>query len=193
MYHSIFSQDGYALTNPGGNVTGSSYPSRAPTTVRPDLVTSGVVSQGDGVIACGHIGAETLPHLILVPFGVGTSSNTFLMTVLGWRPTKLGVLGALPVWIPAVLGTYQITLGSATGVSGGEITTSSLFNTSDSVTLGPSFVSGVSPVSLDWLAMSPGSNSIGFIKQPTMGFRFVEVIFSTGSSATSCNCLWAKA
>jgi hypothetical protein len=185
MVIDTLSNETYALTN-SVNYSTNGYPSRIPTTTAPS---------GDGVIPMGHMGGYSPNHLILVPFGVGSSTNTFTMQILGWRATKLppGQPASLPLWIPVNLGEYTITLGTATGVAGADLTTTSLFNTTITFTGGPTFVTaGAAPVSLDWLQISPGSNKIGMISVRSFGFRFMETIYSTGGSATSCNSLYCK-
>lgn len=193
MWLDVLSGSDYKLSNPGGNYVTSGYPSRAATITPPDQVTSGVVAKGDGVIKCGHEGVETAGHIIMVPIGVGVATNTFSLKVLGWRSTKLNVANAKPLWIPVELATYAVVLGTAAGVTGADLTASTLLATTITSTGGPTFItSGAVPVSLDWMQISPGSNAVGCIKQPTLGFRFLEIIFTTGGVATSCNTLWCR-
>ena len=164
------------------NYSTNGYPTRIPTVTQPS---------GDGVIAFGHTGEYSPANLILVPYGAGSATNTFSLQVLGWRATKLGI-GA-PLCIPVSLGTYAITLGSGTGVAGADLTTAALFATTITMTGGPTFeTSGAAPVVLDWCQISPGSNAIGMISCASFGFRFLEVIYTTGGSATSCNALYCK-
>lgn len=183
-----------ALTNPGGNYTANGYPTRIPKIARPDQVTAQVTSAGDGVVTCGLLGSITAQRLLLIPIGVGSATNTFGMKILGWSMTNLGIPNVQPLWIPEELVTYAVVLGSAAGVTGAELTSATLFATTITSTGGPTFItSGAPPVSLDWFQISPGSNAIGIIMQPTFGHRFIEVVFTTGGSATSCNCLYRKA
>jgi hypothetical protein len=192
----------WKATNPGGNYSTNGYPTRGSTFTSPALVTSGVVAQGDGVIAVGESpGApgETPPgiiaakHLVLVPYGIGSQSNTFGMQVLGWRKTKLG--GGTELWIPVALATYSVTLGTnVEGLANGSLNATTLFATAIAMTGGPLGVtSAFVPTSEDFFTIAPTSTiGAAWIKIPTFGFRFVEVVFTTGGSATSCNCLWEK-
>jgi hypothetical protein len=175
----------WALTNPGGNATANGFPSRVPSVAGPSLVAAGVVKAGDGVVAIGDQGQYGPRSLLLVPFGVGAATNTFSLQVLGWRATALGVA---PLWVPVNLGTWQVTLGTAGGVANSDLGTTQLFATTISQTAGGP--TNVTPP--DWFAVSPGGNAIGMICLRTLGFRFLEVIYSTGGSATSCNALYAK-
>lgn len=199
MILDVYSIAGEQLTNPGGNFSHNGYSSRPPSITPPNkVVDANLAALGDGVIFCGAApdllsdgGMETTPYVYLTPIGVGSSTNTFAMTVLGWEVTKLGV--GTPLWIPITLAAYAVTLGTATGVANSDLGTTTLFATSITFTGGPVGVSsGMNPTSLDWFVISPGSNAIATIKQATLGYRFLEVLFTTGGSATSCNCLWRK-
>jgi hypothetical protein len=178
------SNETYALTN-SVNYSTNGYPTKIPTTTAPS---------GDGVIGFGHLGGYCPGHLLLIPIGIGAGA-TFSLKVLGWRATKLppGQPATLPLWVPVELATYAITLGTATGVAGSDLGVSTLFPTTITSTGGPTFITtGAAPICPDWFQISPGSNSIGMISQSSFGFRFLEVIYTTGGSATSCNGLYAK-
>ena len=177
------SNECWAQTNPVASVTATTFPSKIPTTTQPS---------GDGVIVFGHGGGEDCPgHLMLIPYGAGSATNTMNVQVIGWRATRLNI--GVKLWIPVVLCTYAVTLGTGTGVAGADLTTTALFATTITSTGGPTFItSGAAPVSIDWLQISPGSNGIGMISQRSFGFRLLEVIFNTNSSATSCNALYCK-
>ena len=96
----------YGVTNPGGNPNNNGYPTRIPTTTPPwqGNTGSGVVTAGDGVVMVGGdqspsgAGATAPRYLQLVPYGVGSDTNTFSLTVLGWRPTNLGK--GVSLWVP---------------------------------------------------------------------------------------------
>jgi hypothetical protein len=182
MVIDYLSNEFWALTHPTGNYATNGYPSRIPTVTAPS---------GDGVIPFGHMGGYSPGHLLLIPFGAGVATNTMGMKVLGWRSTGLNVGNKL--WVPLELGTYAITLGTGTGVALADLTATALFATTITMTGGPTFVtSGAAPVSPDWLQISPGSNAIGMVAVTSFGFRYLEVIYTTGGVATSCNSLWCK-
>lgn len=200
MVIDYLSNDFYALTNPGGNYTQSAaYPSRVPTVTQPNLipVTTGIQAVGDGVIPMGQSlsgpGNYAPGHLMIIPIGVG-AAGTFSMQVLGWRATQLAKAGPFVpnLWVPILLGTYAVTLGTATGVAGSDLGATTLFATTITMTGGPTFVtSGAAPVSLDWLQISPTGNPIGMVCVTSFGFRFMETIFNNTTS-TSCNALYCK-
>ncbi len=168
------------------NYSTNGFPTRVPTVTMPS---------GDGVIEFGGgaIAGEMAPRgLMLLPFGAGASTNTFLLNVLGWGPTGLGV--GQPLWLPETIGQFTVTLGTGTGVAGADLTSTALFATTITATFGPTLVtSGQGAYSWsDWLILSPGSNALGSIIVPSFGFPLLEVIFSTGGSATSCNSMFRK-
>ncbi len=184
------------LTNPGGNYTNNGYPTRIPQSMPPTktALSTGLQAIGDGVIACGAPdGNYAAGYVYLIPIGAGSSTNTFSMTVLGWDETKIQLPNCTGLWTPITMAVYAVTLGTATGVVNTDIPTTQLFNTTIAMTgAAVGVTSGMAATVLDWFTISPGSNAIGMIKQPTFGFRFLEVIFTTGGSATSCNCLYRK-
>jgi hypothetical protein len=194
--------DKWSLTNPGGNYTNNGYPTRIPTTTRPDLAatSTGLQAVGDGVIPVGHNGQMGASGMALIPFGAGSATNTFSFQVLGWTQTTtqygkavngLTVLqnANLELWIPVLLGTFAVTLGTGTGIAGSDIGTSQLFATSITTSYGPVYGTGAVQSSAGSI-YSPGSNSIGMVTIAIMSFKFVEVIYTTGGSATSGNALY---
>lgn len=164
------------------NYSTSGYPTRIPTLVTP---------AGDGVIPFGHDGGLTSLNLLLLLYGVGSSTNTFSFKILGWAPTKFNV--GVPLWVPTVMMIGQATLGTGAGIAGADVDATGLFATTITCSVGPTFVTtGAAPIIPDWFQVSPGSNDIGMVVCRSFGFRFLEVIFTTGGSATSCNALWRK-
>src|SRR5437660_3945787 len=141
-YHSFV----WAQTNPGGNVTVTSFPARPPSAVPPYQVPAGagIAAQGDGVIALGLdnqgiAGSVTPRNLKLLPYGQGTPGSTFQMKVHGWLSTGgwSQVLQTTKLWVPAALGTFTCTLGSATGLVGTDLGPQYQFANSISQTYGP--------------------------------------------------------
>jgi len=183
MQINVLSGATYALSN-ATNYATNGYPTKAPTLTQPS---------GDGVIPCGFLGSESPEFLTLLPIGVGASNNTFSMRVLGWRPTQIPALALRPLWIPVPLVDYAMTLGTASGATGGELGTTTLFADTITSTVGPTFItSGAAPIAPGWYQISPVNDLVGMIHQATLGFPFLELIFTTGGVATSCNCLWAR-
>lgn len=166
------------------NSTATSFPSKIPTTTQPS---------GTGVIPMGHDGYMTTKCLLILPYGVGSSTNTMLLKCLGWAPTGVGP--TLPLWIPTVIGAWTATLGTATGVAGSDLDNTQLFATTIVPSLGPTLINTaapntVPPIIPDYGVFSPGSNDIGLIIQRSFGFRFLELIMTTNNSATSVNALY---
>lgn len=186
----------WGYVRPGGNYTTNGYPTRIPQNVAPS---------GDGVIPVGHQGSMSKIYLQLLPFGVA-ATNTFSFQILGWDNVVEGVVGSTfggsanpqgnsPLWIPTWLGTYQATLGTTSGVAGSDLSTTQVFATTITLTAGPKFGSTPADVQPQGYAgggaiYTPGSNTIGFLETFTLGFNYIEVIFTTGGVATSCNALW---
>ncbi len=189
------SAQGWQRTNPGGNYATNGYPSRIPTTTRPDQQTPTGGSVGDGVIPWGLQGNYSSYNLMLVPYGVGTDDQTFKLQVLGWRPTQLNV--GFPLWIPVQLIEVTCSLSATTGVAGSDLGTTQMF--CDAITYssgGPSLNNAAAPNTIppivpDFALFSNAPDVIGFLIVRGLGFPFLEVIFTTGASATSCNALWA--
>jgi len=166
------------------NANNNGFPARINTVTQPS--GTGVVEFG------GTLGGFCPRNLVLLPYGTGVATNTFLMNILGWRATALAV--GQPLWTPIQLGAFTVTLGTGTGVAGADLDTTALFATTITTTYGPTFVTAgqVPFVPAHWFELSPGTNVQGAIVVPSLGFRFLEVIFSTGASATGCNALYCK-
>ncbi len=192
------SNETWALTNPGGNFSNNGYPTRAPQTLPPNqtAVSTGLAAIGDGVIPFGHGGGAMSPRgMMLVPIGAGSNDNTFSFTVLGWRATKLNV--GLPLWVPVPLMICQATLGSGVGIANSDLGASVLFADTITCSVGPTLINTaapntVPPVVPDEFLLSPTGDAVAAVFVRSFGFRFLEVIFTTGGSATSCNALYCK-
>jgi hypothetical protein len=169
------------------NVTQSSQPVPIPTTTKP--VSSGGAT-GAGIIQFGaDDGGICANGLILTPYGVGTTTNTFTMYVFGWREIEGPVYqtGVNRLWVPVLLATFtSCTIDSVfPGIVNSDLGTTQYF--CSAITLG----TGNSGISVE--VVSPGTgNGIAHAVIDMKGFRFAGVYFNTGSSATSCNALWAK-
>lgn len=166
------------------NYATNGYPTKVPTTTLPS---------GNGVIDMA--GGDYVPgHLLIIPYGTGSATNTGSMKVLGWRDTNMNPGNPQRrLWIPVELCTVAITLGTGAGVANADLDTTALFATTLTMTGGPTFItSGAAPVSLDWFEISPGSNGIGMISVPTFGFKKMELIFTTAGSATDLNALYTQ-
>src|SRR5580692_10209801 len=168
----------------GTDVTSASFPTIAPTTVKPT---------GSGVISFGNSGSICPKWLELIPYGTGVATNTFTMQVIGWTSARSQGSILADLWVPVPLATYAVTLGTGAGVAGSALGSTYLFATTITSTGGPTFItSGAAPIVEGWFQISPGSNGIAFISQASLGHRFLQVIFETGSSTTACNAIYRR-
>lgn len=171
------------------NYPTSGYPTRLNTFTHPS--GDGIIPMGGSVLA-GSGGMECPTGILLQPYAIGSATNTFSLKVLGWTPTKLNV--GQPLWTNFVIGEFAITLGTGAGIAGGDVLNTELFATTITATYGPLFVTtGQAAYSkYSWGFLAPGSNAQGVIFVPSFGCRLLEVIYTTGGSATSCNSLYRK-
>lgn len=182
----------FQISNPGGNSTAASIVEPLPSLTSPDIaaVSTGVTSVGDGVIALGG-GSAGIPggivapnSLILVPYGAGSSTQTFTMKVYAWRRTlaATGPPTQFPIWVPYLLASFTVTLGTAPGLATADVNASQLFATTIVLVTGNANISNE--------IVSPGSNVLAHIVLDAKGAQFVEFRYAV-VTATSANCLVA--
>jgi hypothetical protein len=140
---------------------------------------------GDGVLAFGLGGFQASSGLRLVPFGIGSNNNTFSINVYGWTEVVGDGLRS-ELWVPILLAQLNtITLDSnLTVVSGTEVNSAAYFSNSIDLSVGNSGISAE--------VVAPGDPYIAHAVIDVKGHRLIQLDFATGSSATSCNALWAK-
>jgi hypothetical protein len=127
-----------------------------------------VPSRGPGSILVGNAA-------LFLPFGVGSATNTFIGTMVGWK------LGGAGIYVPWPLWTLKFTLGTLAGAAGGMIGASALWAaTIDSTSSGYYLGSGD-------VALSPADNTIASVKFDYCGAAYLELIGNRNSSATSFN------
>jgi hypothetical protein len=172
----------FALTNAGGNVTTASITFPLPATSSP--VGVGVAS-GDGVIPLGAGGSLAPNGLQIVPFGAGSSTNTFSMNVYGWREVRgpAVAVGTVNLYVAYVLATFTCTLCTVPGLANTPVNASQLFCGTIALVAGNANISNE--------VVSPTGNTVAHVIVDVKGSKWVEVRFGTGSSATSCNALYA--
>lgn len=164
----------FAITNPTANITAASITNPVPTLTEPT---------GDGVLNIGSPEGGITPNgLLIIPYGVGTATNTFTMNVYGWRHTS-GYGGAQKLWVPYMLASFTCTLSTTTGVAGADLVVASKL--CDTIAL----ITGNANISNE--IISPTGNAVAHIILSGKGSTKVEFRFGTGSSATSCNALAA--
>ena len=166
------------VVSAAGNATATSFLSTIPTTTKP---TIGDRSTSGGVIQIGS-DTEVIPNnLLIVPFGVGNDTNTFVMRILGWRATKKGSLGVL--WIPILLGEFTCTLTTATGVAGAYLVVADKF--CDTIAV----VGTSGNANVDYVITSPTGDLVAHLTIDLKGCRLVEFQFDM-TGATSGNALY---
>lgn len=161
------------------NVTASSITEPVPTTTEPS---------GSGVIAWGRGGEVAATALKLIPYGVGSDTNTFNMNVYGWEHyPELQQVG-LGLWVPVMLATFTgCELDSGMPGLAGAVLGSTQYFCSD-ITL----ALGNSGISVEVVSPGHANNKIAHVVIDAKGARYVEVRFGTGGSATSANALWRR-
>jgi hypothetical protein len=180
----------FDIGNPGGNSTAGSIVEPLPQLAIPGTTTtSGVTTAGDGIIAMaeqisqGGFGAMTANGLMLIPYGAGSATQTYTLKCYGWRRTLGKGETAAGLWVPFLLASFTVTLGTAPGIAGTDVNASQLFATTIALVTGNANVSNE--------IVSPGSNVIGHITLDAKGVQYIETRYAM-VSATSGNCLVAK-
>lgn len=193
------------------NTTDSSFPSRIPrlaVVAGADNAPSGIgdaagqttlavfdlvdaKARNSGGIWAPLTKAETSNLVKIVPFGVGSDTNTMVMRVIGWhlafdRGAEQSLYGAAvgdALWIPVPLGEFTCTLSTPVGVAQSIIGATNRF--CDTIAL----VGTSGNDDVDISIYSPADNSIAHVVVDMKGAQKLEIIFHTNSSATSCNAL----
>ncbi len=142
-----------------------------------------ITPTGDGIIdtggEAGHIGAT---YVRLIPFGVGDTSQTFVMGVFGWQKT-VGLVGPLPIWVPVLLGVFSCSLFPSYGVQNSDVGNNNLFCGTIVLSAGNLNVS----IEID----SANGAGISQVRIDHKGSAKVQVMFGTYGGAQSANALYA--
>lgn len=188
----------------------SGYPTRIPTLTAPNLTNNpGLIAIGGELPQGGtspFSGGSMGPRcLLILPYAGGSSADdtTFSMEVLGWRATSISGNPTQVLWIPVVLAAYAFTVSTVVGVAGSDLDNTKSFVDQITMTLGPTGTTTTVPtggalaqgLAPDWFVLWNGLDTEiapAMICQRTFGFRFLELIFSTGGSAAQCNALYCK-
>jgi hypothetical protein len=137
--------------------------------------------------------AENL--VIICPFAVGADNNTFSVRVIGWRIAydRQKPHGKYPpevsdaVWIPVLLCEVLCTVSAnAHGAAGGVVLATELF----ADTIAVVGTSGKDGQNIDINSPANDANA-GCLVVDMKGFQKLELTFTTGGVATSCNALVA--
>jgi hypothetical protein len=118
----------------------------------------------------------------IMPFGIGTAAQTFTMRLIGWRKTINGL------WVPSILWDATCTLGTLTGIAGGDV-----LNTEQFASAIGTPTTGMGSEHYDVFTTSPANNTPAHVWVNAKGCSMFTCDFATGSSATSANALVAVA
>jgi hypothetical protein len=117
--------------------------------------------------------------IAIMPFGTNANAEAFDMTVRGWKHV-LSAPGSSPIPSPNVVSSVLFvgtcTLGSVTGISGGEVTDSEFFCSSIAQSAGIE----------DYKVMDHATGS--FVRIDNAGFGLISIEFDLNTAA-SANCL----
>lgn len=151
------------------NSTASSFAAKIPTATEP--TSDGVHTMGFGDSSCRS-------NLLVMPYAVASDNNTFSVQVWAWEFISQG---DTRLWIPRLLCQVACTVDSTlVGVAGRAIVATEMFADTLSVSIGEENVNVAKCSPAD-------GNSAGHFMVDIQGAPKVEFVFSTGSSATSCN------
>lgn len=174
------------------NSTDASYPTRAPTATEPSGIGDAVAQTTSSVFDLsprqGKDGGSTqMNRAIIVPFGTGSDTNTFLTRIIGWYSVKSrGSGGTDPnktMWIPLQLGALTCTLSTPVGVAGKVVIETERFCDTLAI-VGTTANAGVS---ID--VVSGANDLVQHAIIDLKGAQKLELIFDRNSSATACNAL----
>ena len=184
----------------GTSATDNGFPARIPTITKPSgLGDNAAQATASAVINLRNketaAGVQNRAKFLF--YGVGSNNNTFSARAIAWnrarpRPgdsTTPPALGGAQefLWIPVPLFEVAVTLSSTQlGIVNSLIGTTSFF--ADTIAL--TGTTANDDVSID--IVSPANDTIGHIVADLKGAELLEVIFTTGGSATSCNALVKK-
>jgi len=174
--------------------TDNGFPSRIPTLAEPTGVGNSA-AQATASAVFDLIGDDARVDgrsernkIVIVPFGAGADTNTFSLRVIGWRVAYDRGTARRPdtaVWIPVPLVELLCTMSTPVGVTGGFLTASDRF--CDTIALTGTTAND----DVDLSITSPANDTIAHAIVDCKGNQKVELIFTTGASATSCNALVA--
>lgn len=168
------------------NQESSTFVAKVPTGTEPrgdanNTTGSSIIELSPGENSLGGIAAN---GAVIVPFGNESNNTTFSMRIIGWR--RIGANPQTALWIPVTLAEVVCTMANIAGQDGREIRDLDLFV--DTIALVGT--TGNANVSIDINSPADGV-SIAHCVVDLKGFQKLELSFSTGSSADSCNALVA--
>lgn len=174
------------------NYATNGYPTIIPTTTAPATGESNGVFYVDGQNAVPAT-ASTLnysPSLMTVQginaafFGAGADNATFSARLYGWKQTQ--GLNATSLWVPVPLLQVVATLSTTVGVASADVVATDRF--ADTLVLASGF-GATDPNGV--LVTSPTGELVAHLMVSLHGFGAFQWAFTTGGSATNCNCLFS--
>lgn len=152
------------------NATSATFTGKTPTTTKPS--GTGVwdmLAEATGL----HLSRSLSKFINLIPYGVGSDTNTFSMRIWGWSKTN----DTTPVWIPQLL--TEVSCAISTGTSFANLTASNYCV--DTITT----VAGDTNAQI----ITPANDIPGSLLLHMRGCELIEFDFDM-TGATSANCLW---
>jgi len=164
----------------GTNQTSSSFVAKVDTLVEP--VTSDTAT-GSSIIRLTNGGMVGQNLVRILPYGVGSDTNTFSLRVYAWSQLPVLDIAGHVQWVPDLLAEFLCTLTSGqTGVAGGLVAATEYYCDTITQTYPAVAVSSIE-------VCSNAANEKAHIVMDMKGAQRIELTFTTGSSATSCNSL----
>lgn len=181
------------------NETSNGYRSLIPTATEPgvlpeigggggvDIVDAGTATGKSVINIIRGPGVPGANGLFLMPYGLHASvdNKTMSMRVVAWKPVGFETPSTM-LWIPIPLVEVACTLsGTQIGVANKTLIATEGF--ADTIALTGTTANANVGVEL----VSPANDTAGHMIVDIKGAQKIEVIFTTGGSATSCNALFA--
>lgn len=164
----------FQVAFPTANSTAASIVEPVPTLARPS---------GDGVVDFhSEFGGVAATRILVLPFGAGSSSNTCLLNLYGWKVLPPHGTNQNAIWVPFFLSSYTVTLCTVPGLANTDLNASQLM--AGTIVAVKGGTAGV-----DYSIMSPTGNSVASLWQKTNGASIISVVTGLNSSATSVNAL----
>ena len=160
------------------NSTDADFGVITPTTTKPATVDSATPTANQLVADVSGQKA------VLIFFGQDTDGDQLTARVTLWRKTD----GATPLWVPHVVGQFELTLGAAVGVAGAQVINTEFFV--DTITeVGTTWDDALVSVS------SAADNTTASAYIDTAGYELMQVDFDInlagGTDGTAANVLYA--
>ncbi len=165
------------------NATDNGFPSKITTATRPAPSIGSDAAQATSAAVwelASNAGGKVQNTIKLIFYGAGSENNTFLARLIAWNLAHEGNPD-VAVWVPTPLFEVTCTLSTAVGVGSRLIASTDRF--ADTIALTANSANDDIDISI----RSPAANYPGVVKVDMEGPQLLEMIFTTGGVATSCN------